>query len=577
MSFGRDPFLHFYLHGYLEGRRPNPLFDPAWYLRTYPEVRSSGQQPLLHYARSGERDGYRPGPLFDPAWYRQAYGVAVSDNALAHYLRRRFGPFSPIPEFDAAYYLETYRDIAEAGADPFEHFNRYGFREGRNPSRVFDAKFYIQRYLRGETTHNPLLHYLAHRHESGVFPHPPENEATIPSQIKRFTKPGPAFEEPRPLAASTRPQAKILVNYLTQFHAFPENDTWWGTGFTEWTNVVRGVPRFMDHYQPRIPRDLGFYSLDHIDIMQRQVAMAKAAAIHGFVFYYYAFNGRRLMEKPLDQFLDRGDIDMPFCLMWANENWTRRWDGRDDEVLISQDYRPEDDGPLVADFARHFADARYLRLKGRPLLMIYRPGLIPDAARIIAGWRTMFRDRHGENPVIIMGQSFEDADPRPFGLDGAVEFPPHKLTTQLREVNSQVQCLDDTFAGEVYRYDDVVRCSLGEKPPPFPLIKTAVASWDNDARRQGKGLVIHGSTPAAYEAWLAALVERAQHQPFFGEPVVCINAWNEWGEGAYLEPDVHFGSAYLNATGRAVSGRTTDGIAQPRLGRDGARPKETVP
>jgi hypothetical protein len=560
----KDPFEHFYLHGYLEGRRPNPVFDPAWYLATYPELRVSGAQPLLHYAHCGERDGFRPSPIFDPGWYRKTYEIASDRNALAHYLKNRFGPFSPIPEFDAKYYLETYSDIAEARVDPFEHFLFHGFREGRNPSNEFDTKFYIQRYFKGEVTENPLLHYLEHRNESGVFPRPPENEATIPSEIKRFTKPGPAFEELRPLAAKAKPRAKILANYLTQFHAFPENDKWWGTGFTEWTNIARGVPRFKNHYQPRIPRDLGFYSLDHEDIMRRQVALAKAAGVHGFVFYYYSFNGKRLMERPLEQFLDDPGIDMPFCLMWANENWTRRWDGMEGEVLISQDYLSEDDDVLVKDFSRHFADPRYIRLQGRPLLMIYRPRLIPDTARTIARWRALFLDRYDEDPIIVMSQSFDDFDPRPFGMDGAVEFPPHKVTKFVPQINSEAQCLDDTFGGQIYRYEDVVRYSLDETQPPFPLIKTAVPSWDNDARRQGKGLVIHGSTPAKYEAWLGALVEKALREPFFGEPIVCINAWNEWCEGAYLEPDLHFGSAYLNATGRAVSGLTPS-ASRPKL------------
>jgi glycosyltransferase involved in cell wall biosynthesis len=559
-----DAFEHFYLHGYLEGRRPNPVFDPSWYLTTYPEVRSSGMQPLLHYAQSGERDGFRPSRLFDPVWYRKRYEVADDRNALAHYLKNRLGPFSPIPEFDAKYYLETYKDVAEAKVDPFEHFIFHGFREGRNPSNEFDTKFYIQRYFKGDASQNPLLHYLEHRNEVGFLPRPPENEATIPSEIKRFTKLGPAFEELRPLPAKAKPRAKILANYLTQFHAFPENDKWWGKGFTEWTNIARGVPRFKNHYQPRIPRDLGFYSLDNEEVMRRQVDLAKAAGVHGFVFYYYSFNGERLMERPLEQFLDNRDIDMPFCLMWANENWTRRWDGMEGEVLISQDYLPEDDYLLVKDFARHFADSRYIRLQGRPLLMIYRPRLIPDTASTIARWRALFSDQYDEDPIIIMSQSFDDFDPHPFGMDGAIEFPPHKVTKFVPLINSEVQCLDDTFGGQIYRYEDVVRYSLDEKSPSFPLIKTAVPSWDNDARRQGKGLVIQGSTPAKYEAWLGALVEKALREPFFGEPIVCINAWNEWCEGAYLEPDLHFGSAYLNATGRAVSGLTPS-ASRPRL------------
>lgn len=559
-----DAFEHFHVQGHIERRRPNSMFDTAWYLAAHPAVAESGLQPLLHYLRTGEKEGLRPAPYFDPAWYRKTYDIPEDRNALGHYLKHRFGPFSPIPEFDARYYLETYRDVAEAKVDPFEHFVFHGYREGRNPSAEFDTTFYIQRYFRGDTSQNPLVHYIEHRNEAGVFPRPPENEATVPSEIRRFTKPGPAFEDLRPLSAKARPRAKILANYLTQFHAFPENDRWWGTGFTEWTNIARGVPRFKDHYQPRVPRDLGFYSLNDIDTMRRQVELAKAAGVHGFVFYYYAFNGKRLMERPLEQLLEAPDIDMPFCLMWANENWTRRWDGMEGEVLISQDYLPDDDEMLVQDFARHFEDRRYIRVGGRPLLMIYRPRLIPDTAKTIARWRRLFKERHDEDPIIVMSQSFDDFDPRPFGLDGAVEFPPHKITKFISQINADSRYIDDTFSGQIFSFDDVARYSLEEPSPQFPLIKTAVPSWDNDARRQGKGLVIHGSTPAKYEAWLGALVEKAQREPFFGEPIVCINAWNEWCEGAYLEPDLHFGSAYLNATGRAVSGLSPT-TARPRM------------
>lgn len=559
-----DPFEHFYLFGFSEGRRPNPIFDPAWYLKTYPDVQDSCYQPLLHYVLFGESEGRRPGPYFDSRWFRQKYDIPRGINALAHYLKHRFGPFSPIPEFDAQYYLQTYKDVAAANADPFEHYVFFGFREGRNPSAEFDTKFYVQRYFKGKTDRNPLLHYLEHRYEEGIFPRPPENEATIPAEVKRFTRPSSHFEEFRPLPVSTKRRAQVLAFYLTQFHAFRENDKWWGRGFTEWTNIARGLPRFKDHYQPRVPRDLGFYSLDNLDTMRRQVELAKGAGVSGFVFYYYWFNKKRLLEKPLEQFLRGRDIDMPFCLMWANENWTRRWDGMDSEVLISQDYLSGDDELLLGDFARHFEDPRYIRIGGRPLLMIYRPRLIPDAANVIARWRLIFSERFGEDPIIIMSQSFDDYDPRLFGMDGAIEFPPHKITKEIPQIGGEIEYIDDTFAGQVYKYDDTVKYSLEEPPPPFPLIKTIVPSWDNDARRQGTGLVIHGSTPSKYEAWLSALVERARRDPFYGEPIVCVNAWNEWCEGAYLEPDVHFGSAYLNATARAVAGLSSD-ASRPRL------------
>ena len=157
----------------------------------------------------------------------------------------------------------------------------------------------------------------------------------IPREIKRFTKPGPDFEEFKPVSAVSDPRVKLLAYYLPQFHAFPENDSWWGKGFTEWTNLPRGIPRFAGHYQPRVPRDLGFYTLETDETLRRQVKMAKDAGVYGFVFYYYWFNGRRIMDAPVERFLDDPSIDMPFCLMWANENWTRRWDGAESEILIS--------------------------------------------------------------------------------------------------------------------------------------------------------------------------------------------------------------------------------------------------
>ena len=163
--------------------------------------------------------------------------------------------------------------------------------------------------------------------------------------------------------------------------------------------------------------------------------MAKACGVHGFVYYYYNFNNHRLLEKPLEGFLAAPDIDMPFALMWANENWTRRWDGMESEVLIRQDYRAEDDSALCADFLRHFRDPRYIRASGRPLLMIYRPGVIPKAKERLAAWRRIFRE-NGEDPIFIMSQAFNDIDPTVYDIDGAIEFPPHKVTSDLDRIDA---------------------------------------------------------------------------------------------------------------------------------------------
>ena len=546
---------HFFGFGYLEGRSPNRYFEPLWYLGRNPDVVASGMQPLLHFILHGDRQGRDPGPLFSTAWYRARHDIAADACSLSHYLANcQTTPLSPIPDFDAEYYARNNLDVVAARVDLFGHFHSYGHRECRNPSGEFDVKFYVERYLGGDTSGNPLLHYLAHRDEPGVVGRIADDEPTVSREVKHFTRPSPDFEEVRGLDRGARPKVKLLAYYLPQFHAFEENDSWWGKGFTEWTNIARGSPRFVGHYQPRIPRDLGFYSLDSTDSMRRQIDMAQAAGVHGFVFYYYWFNGRRLMDKPLQRFLGEPGLDMPFALMWANENWTRRWDGADSEVLISQDYRPQDDTAMAAEFAAHFKDPRYIRLKGRPVLMIYRPGLIPEAARTIRRWREIFHSEFGEDPILVMAQSFGADDPAEFGLDGAIEFPPHKLTSDLAPANPGFRYLDYDFGGKIYHYDDVVRVSLDAPDPRFPLIRTAVPSWDNDARRQGNGIVLAGSTPAKYEAWLSGLVARAQAAPFFGEAIVCVNAWNEWCEGAYLEPDLHFGAAYLNATARAVSG-----------------------
>ncbi len=550
---GVDPLVHYSRYGWKEGRWPNPYFDPAWYLGRNRDVRESGLEPLLHYIEHGEAEGRQPVAWFDPEWYRAAHGIPAGQLCLAHFLAHRHGGLvSPIPEFDAAHYLLRSPDVRAARMDPFEHYLLQGAQEGREPAPGFDGVFYRERYLRDLPDANPLLHYRAHRHDPGVFTTRPATPTDIPSEVRRNTQPGPLFEEVQPLAPGAPRRAKVLAFYLPQFHAMPENDAWWGRGFTEWTNVARGLPRFAGHYQPRIPRDLGHYRLHGTETLRRQAELARGAGVHGFVFYFYWFNGRRLLDGPLDALLADPSVDLPFCLMWANENWSRRWDGSEHEVLISQDYRRDDEPALAAELLRHFRDARYIRLGGRPVLMVYRAGLIPGPAAAVDRWRALFR-AHGEDPMFVMAQSFDDRDPRPFGMDAAVEFPPHKLTNSLDLLNAGLRMLDHAATARVYSYDDAA-AAADLTPPPYPLIRTALPSWDNDARRQGAGMVLHGSTPAAYQAWLDRLIAAAIAQPVGGEAVVCVNAWNEWAEGAYLEPDVHFGAAYLNATGRAVAG-----------------------
>ena len=550
-----------------KGWWPNPYFDPASYLETNPDVAAAEVDPLLHYIQFGEAEGRRPIGHFEPVWYRLTHAVPADTLALAHFLQHRHGGrVSPIPEFDAVYYLDRAPDVAEAGMDPFEHYLVRGAQEGRACSATFDTGWYSIRYLGHAPEVNPLLHWRANRHLPHVHPCRPAHETDIPTEIRRNAAPGPFAEAVQPLPPGIQAQAKVLAFYLPQFHPVPENDLWWGAGFTEWTNTARGVPRFAGHYQPRIPRDLGHYRLDGTDTLRRQAALARGAGIHGFVFYYYWFDGRRLLEAPLEALLADPSVELPFCLMWANENWTRRWDGSEQDVLMAQNYHPDDAPALVADFVRHFRDPRYIRLDGRPVLMVYRAALIPDTAQTVAGWRRAFAEA-GEVPVFVMAQTFGAEDPRPAGMDAAVEFPPHKLTAGLPQINHRLQWLDPASSAQVFDYDAVAGAS-DLNQAPYRLIRTAVPGWDNDARRQGAGMVLHGATPAAYQAWLQRLITAALAQPVLGEAIVCVNAWNEWAEGAYLEPDVHCGAAFLNATARAIAARPGCGRGLVLVGHD---------
>ena len=393
---------------------------------------------------------------------------------------------------------------------------------------------------------------------------------TLLNEHAQFTSRGPEFEEfdPGILSAGLKAESGacrplLLAFYLPQFHPIPENDDFWGKGFTEWRQLPRGIPRFPGHYQPRIPRDLGFYNLTNVDDMRAQVKMAKAAAVNAFGFYYYWFNRQRVLERPLELLL-ASDINMPFLIIWANENWTRTWDGSESEVLLGQDYKPEDEEALLADLARHFVDPRYVRIDNRPLFIIYNPKNIPEAGHTIARWRSKLSKNFSVEPLIFMAQTFGENDPESYGIDGAMEFPPHKLSNKLPG-RPTPDAYSKDFAGRVIAYDDFVSASLDDKDADFPLIKTVVPSWDNDARRPNRGLTLEGLAPSKYEAWLKELISRAIESPILNTPIVAINAWNEWAESAYLEPDVHYGSAFLNATARAYVAAVNEHTARPPL------------
>ncbi len=367
------------------------------------------------------------------------------------------------------------------------------------------------------------------------------------------SSPDPALEGYVPLLATAQPQsvsARAIAYYLPQFHPIPENDRWWGDGFTEWTKVRAAEPCFDGHYQPREPGELGYYDLlKDDDVMRRQAELAKLHGVGGFCFYFYWFGGRRLLDAPIQKLRDSRDIDMPFCLCWANENWTRRWDGKANEVLIAQEHSAEDDIAFIAHVSQYFSDSRYIRIRGRPLLIVYRPALLPSAKATAERWRRWLRE-HGMGEVYLAyTQSFEHASPGEYGFDAAIEFPPNNmgLVSNPALVNAPPGDLS------VYDWRMLRARAKCYTKPAYTLFRGVTPQWDNTPRRARDGAVFVNTSPSAFSAWVAdAVRDTVERFPDPQERLIFVNAWNEWAEGAHLEPDRKYGYAWLEAIRRAL-------------------------
>jgi lipopolysaccharide biosynthesis protein len=362
----------------------------------------------------------------------------------------------------------------------------------------------------------------------------------------------------QPLARQDVP-VRTLAFYLPQYHPIPENDAWWGKNFTEWQNVTRAVPQFEGHYQPRLPADLGFYDLRLVENMRKQADLAAHYGLAGFCLYYYWFGGKRLLTLPQQHILDNPDLDMPFCLCWANENWTRRWDGLESDVLMAQQYSPDDDLAMIADLANSFRDSRYIRIDGKPVFLVYRPLQLPDPKATVDRWRAYCR-QHGIGELYLVAvESLEVLDPQAYGFDANTEFPPHQ--SGVMPINGQIRPINPDYQGSVHDYRQMAANFMQRPSSPYRRFRAVTPSWDNEARKPGRGHTFIHAQPAAYETWFRAACAATMREQPATERLVFINAWNEWAEGAYLEPDKRHGYAYLNATGRVLRDLATDAAA----------------
>lgn len=371
-----------------------------------------------------------------------------------------------------------------------------------------------------------------------------EGEATMPCMPVPEKQAGPITSTDAP---------RVIAFYLPQFHPIPENDHWWGEGFTEWHNVARARPLFPGHLQPDLPGALGFYDLRLPETLRHQTRLARQHGLGGFCFHYYWFSGVRLLERPLDAFAADPACDLPFCLNWANENWTRRWDGQERDILMRQHHTAEDDRAMMTDLLRYFADPRYIRLDGRPLFLVYHAGLLPDMPATIARWREVCLAAGERPPYCVMVQSFTNRDPRPLGFDAAVQFPPHAPHLPQGLPQTWVPGISAVFPGKTIAYEELARQMLVALDTPFPLFPCVCPGWDNTPRRGRRATVFVGARPDRYAAWLEAACRHVRTALPENQGLAFVNAWNEWGEGAHLEPCRHWGYAFLNATARTLS------------------------
>jgi GT2 family glycosyltransferase len=352
-------------------------------------------------------------------------------------------------------------------------------------------------------------------------------------------------------------RVRTIAFYLPQFHPTPENDLWWGPGFTEWTNVVKARPGYAGQYQPHLPADLGFYDLRQADTLRRQAALAARYGIDGFCVYSYNFGERRVLSQPLEVVRANPNIDFHWCLCWANENWTKHWDGGSREILLEQAYDQATLDSIIADAVDQAADRRYLKVDGRPLFLVYRPLLLPDAPAFARDCRAAFAAAGFPGVRLVYVESMEAVDrglrPADLGFDASVEFPP-----QGRAVPStaSAEIVRPGWRGHRYDYVETALAFIGRDSVPYRRYPAVFPSWDNTARQPLAGTSFDAASPEAFGVYVEEKIDEIRNYLIGEDRLLFVNAWNEWAEGTHLEPDTGHGHRWLEALRDALAAKS---------------------
>lgn len=378
---------------------------------------------------------------------------------------------------------------------------------------------------------------------------------------------------------------KKICFYLPQYHPISENDDFWGKGFTEWHNVAKAKPLFEGHYQPHIPADLGFYDLRLSESRIQQEKLASKYGIDGFCYYHYWFNGKRLLNLPLDKKMEDKNQFLPFMICWANENWTRTWDGLENEILIKQNYSEEDDYAHIEHLLKYLKDDRYIEYNGKKLIAIYKSWLIPNPKSTIEIWRKVAKENNIDLFICKMDAFNHEGEKHlKDGFDAAIEFAPfsgklydfldYNWRTKIKkQVYLKIKLKFFSLLGMSSHFDNVIEeyklsnssqidyneyvdfiiHNSAKYQKNYLCFPGVTPSWDNTARKGVNSFLFKNSTPNKFAEWISHIysVQKTKNP----DSILFINAWNEWGEGNHLEPCKKWGLSYLEMLYEATNGK----------------------